>query len=193
MALPSVRGLGQSLSLPSLSKTLSASEGLLDQVKNEYNWLVDLPSNAYSTIMKVPDQIGVREKLDALGTEALQLAVPIANQVGAAMKRASYSAYLQPLLIGKIFAAHDYVQTRKALLKALPQLPDRLRAEAEGAAAFLRNHERAAHDAFGLMPAPRELSKLRDRRVLKRLMKQMEREQFEALTRAMRRSPLKSA
>ncbi len=153
---------------PKLSQSLSAlnlNENLYAKASDEFNWLVDLPSDAYGAIMKVPDQIGVREKLDALGGDTLKLAVVVARRTSAALQRVPFGPFFQPVLLGKLFGAKDYVHERTALLAAVPELPAALAKELEGARAVIRDHRAALERAMDVLPDIKALKHLRNKRV----------------------------
>lgn len=149
----------------SLSSALDLDENLYAKASDEFNWLVDLPSDAYGAIMKVPDQIGVREKLDALGGDTLKLAVVVARRTSAALERVPFGPFFQPVLLGKLFGAKDYVRERTALLAAVPELPAALAKELEGARAVIRDHRAALERAMDVLPDIRALKRLKNKRV----------------------------
>lgn len=147
--------------LPGVGGLLSVDAAeLLARAAAPIRRLVDMPADAYRYVMQVPDERTVRAHLDGLGPDLLAVVVPAARQLSALAARAPKGRYVQPVLLGKVFGAADYVSDRRDALAALPDLPAKLRDEIVAGQAFLRRHPRMMDAALSAVPTRDQLEAL---------------------------------
>lgn len=144
--------IGQAL----LHQTRDAAQG----AGQRFRALVDLPGDVYRGVTGIPDERRLREYLSTASPALLNLAIPVvrglANSGGASRKL----WYAQPILLGKLFGLHDYLQDRTEALLALPDVPASLLRQADSAAASLASHPDLITAAVRTLPCPQAIATL---------------------------------
>ncbi len=160
-ALPEGQVLPSGMSLATVGRALlQQTRSSVQEAAERIRGLVDLPGDVYRAVTGIPDERGLREYLAAASPALLSLAVPVvralANSGGASRKM----QYAQPILLGKLFGTHDYIQDRTEVLLAIPKLPKALVDEARGLADYLVNNQNLISTAVRTLPCPQSIAGL---------------------------------
>ncbi|CAN0575327.1 unnamed protein product, partial [Laminaria digitata] len=127
------------MSLEDLPGALRVHGGeILNDIERQMRSVADLPGDVYRTVVQVPDESATRKHLVQMGASALSIVVPVARAITHSAEMVPHARFLQPILLGKLFGIHDYLEDRQAALLALPTLPKQIRDDAVRLREFLR-------------------------------------------------------
>lgn len=135
-------------------------DAFTDAVSETLRNVTDLPGDVYGALAELPDSTSLSKRFRELGTDCLEVAIPVVRQVNSAAARMPYGSYLQPILLGKLFAVRDYVADRRAALEAIPELPGDLKKEAQSVSEFLKAHATETDAALEALPPLDQLRQL---------------------------------
>ncbi len=155
------QSLGSGMSLNDLPGALRVHGGeILNDIERQMRSVADLPGDVYRTVVQVPDESATRKHLVQMGAGALSIVVPVTRAITRSAELVPHARFLQPILLGKLFGIHDYLQDRQDALLALPTLPKQIRDDAVRLREFLRAHPDIIAAAAEAMPGPEALRRL---------------------------------
>lgn len=143
------------MSLGRLGRALEIEgKELLSDIQRQLRGVADLPADVYRTVVQVPNESGLRDYFAGAGRPALAALVPISRVLTTHSELHPHGPLLQPVLLGKVFGAQDYITDRKAALAGLPKA---MLDDSERAANFLDAHPDLIEVATRAMPSRQAL------------------------------------